>query len=177
MKKFITLIKLIVLSIVLTVAVTIINTQYAQYSLDNSQNKLIQLAMEKIDTHPVLGVKYKDDLPLLDNVSIVLVNDITDSSSGWIYNNNDQIVYINTVWIVSREEAINVIAHEITHLLQIRYYGLNEYKRLYLSFENEVGYWDNPMEIEARATYTILRIRTNSRHSTINADLAIEKGK
>jgi hypothetical protein len=154
----------------LMVAVVSLNTRYTKYSLNRDQGQLIMAAMERIENHPVLGSKYSDELSSLNEVAIVLVSDKDDISHGWIYDAVPDKVYVNRFWIISRNHAINVIAHEITHLLQVRYYGEKEFRKLYSEFYEEIGYWDNPLEIEARATESIIGIRINNRQTAIEAD-------
>jgi hypothetical protein len=169
-EKLILLLQSIAWTSLLMVAVVSLNTRYTEYSLNRDQGQLIVAAMERIEKHPVLGSKYSDELSSLNQVSIVLVSDKNDTDHGWIYDAVPDKVYINTVWVINRNHAINIIAHEITHLLQVKYYGLNEFGRLYSEFYEELGYWNNPMEIEARATESILGIRINNRQTAIEAD-------
>jgi hypothetical protein len=168
--KLILLMQSIAWTSLLMVAVVSLNNVYKDYSLDRDQGQLIVEAMERIENHPILGSKYSDELSSLNQVSIVLVSDKEDISHGWIYDAVPDKVYVNRFWIISRNHAINVIAHEITHLLQVRYYGEKEFRRLYSEFYEELGYWDNPLEIEARATESIIGIRINNRETAIEAD-------
>ena len=85
------------------------------------------------------------------------------------YTSNDRLIriFINNHYSV--EELINTVIHEYTHYLDMPFQkDQNEYNR----YLKQIGYYDNPFEINARETadkYTLICLKDMKRKGLISS--------
>lgn len=79
----------------------------------------------------------------LPNLKISRINNVVWSD----YDPSDDTIRVYYNQIKSVNHLVRMIIHEYTHYVQL---PSDRQDRLYSKYEKEVGYWDNPFEVEAR---------------------------
>jgi len=121
----------------------IIHTTYGKEKLFNDARSLI--------LNSNIAIKYRDNMDAINNLKIVSLLSIT--AAGMASNDYRDRVYLNMMLIFSRKSLVKVLAHEMVHLLQYDYYF--DMNAMYAYFIKKSGYWNNPLEVEARSVQPI----------------------
>jgi hypothetical protein len=69
------------------------------------------------------------------------------SEEKGVYDPIDTEITIYRYNLSSIEDLVKTVIHEYTHFLQM---PNSRYCRMYDKYDDEHGYWDNPLEVEAR---------------------------
>jgi hypothetical protein len=159
--------------------VTMIFGLFSIMGLRNSQairrneDSIVREAKDLIYNSPV-GNKYRYQLNVLNGK--IDINHMTDSSiMGFVTDFNQRAIYINVLMLFKRVDVVSVVAHEMVHLLQNEYYGIDKARKMYNDFNSDdnIGYKNNPFEVEARSVQINLKKNKPGINELITADTFI----
>jgi hypothetical protein len=94
-----------------------------------------------------IGIKYRGNINVLKNVRIAPIFSL--SVAGNVSPDELNVINLNVVLNPSRRALVTVLAHEMVHILQCAHY--RDMFEMYAHFNKRIGYWNNPLEVEAHS--------------------------
>jgi hypothetical protein len=138
-----------------------------RYHITTNKDKMIYDAKELI-LNSNIAIKYKDYINTLDNIKISPI--LSSILEGYVNPQQLDKVFINIINPLSifRKRIVSVVAHEMVHILQYAYYSDMESMYKFFITKKKIGYWNNPLEVEARSV-EVRTIEQNRLEKLINA--------
>jgi hypothetical protein len=109
---------------------------------------VLKAARAQVEDSNVFFFKYYKGGDALKNLKLKKM-DPEIYRGGYANFHHPKNIWINWAFPLTKREIVNIVAHEMVHLLQMNHYKSN--MTIYNHLHFDMGYDRNPMEIEARS--------------------------